>query len=78
MTKIFGRVYTMKALVIIGNGQGLGGFGVGQAPLFKTNIAILRAIRRATNRLFYIERLEDRTIYQVLYSFKYVKTIFLI
>lgn len=65
MTRIFGRVYTMKALVIVGNEKGLGGFGIGQAPLFKTNIAIIRAMKRAAKRLFYIERLEDRTIYQV-------------
>jgi hypothetical protein len=33
MTKIFGRVHTMTALVITGNGKGLAGYAVGRVSL---------------------------------------------
>jgi ribosomal protein S5 len=33
MTKIFGRVHTMAALTITGNGKGLAGFAVGKVSL---------------------------------------------
>lgn len=65
MTRIFGRVYTMFALTIVGNGKGLAGFGVGRAPMFKSNLAIVQSLKHASRNLFYVELFENRTIYQV-------------
>lgn len=35
MTKVFGRVHTMSALVFTGNGKGLGGYAVGKVGQLK-------------------------------------------
>lgn len=76
MTKIFGRVYTMFALTIIGNGKGLAGFGVGRAPMFKSNLAIVASMRHASRNLFYVELFENRTIFQVKFLKKVLKRVF--
>ncbi|KJH52375.1 ribosomal protein S5 domain protein [Dictyocaulus viviparus] len=68
MTKVFGRVYTMAALVITGNGEGLAGYAVGKAPLHRTTAAILKGMNMAARKLFYVELLENRTIYQDFYA----------
>ncbi|KAK0408600.1 hypothetical protein QR680_004048 [Steinernema hermaphroditum] len=53
MTRVFGRVHTMSALIITGNGRGTAGYAVGKAPIHRTNNAIL---------------LEGRTIFQDFYA----------
>uniref|UniRef100_A0A0N4ZLV2 Small ribosomal subunit protein uS5m n=1 Tax=Parastrongyloides trichosuri TaxID=131310 RepID=A0A0N4ZLV2_PARTI len=68
MTGVFGRVHTMSALVFIGNGKGLGAYAVGKAPIHKTNVAIVNGMKMASRKLFYVELLEDRTIYQDFYA----------
>lgn len=68
MTKIFGRVHTMSALVVTGNGRGLAGYAVGKAPIHRTHNAIVNAMRMASRKLFYVELLEGRTIYQDFYA----------
>lgn len=80
MTRIFGRVYTMCALTVIGNGKGLAGYGIGKAPMFKSNIAIVTSMKNASRRLFHVELFENRTIYQVsfylFYKYSYYYQIF--
>uniref|UniRef100_A0A7E4W5P4 Small ribosomal subunit protein uS5m n=1 Tax=Panagrellus redivivus TaxID=6233 RepID=A0A7E4W5P4_PANRE len=68
MTGVFGRVHTMSALVITGNGRGLAGYAVGKAGIHRTNNAIIKAMNMAARKLFYVELLEDRTIYQDFYA----------
>ncbi|KAJ1351132.1 28S ribosomal protein S5, mitochondrial [Parelaphostrongylus tenuis] len=68
MTRVFGRVHTMAALVITGNGQGLAGYAVGKAPLHRTTTAIVNGMNMAARKLFYVDLLEGRTIYQDFYA----------
>uniref|UniRef100_A0A0N5CHX6 Small ribosomal subunit protein uS5m n=1 Tax=Strongyloides papillosus TaxID=174720 RepID=A0A0N5CHX6_STREA len=68
MTGIFGRVHTMCALVFIGNGKGLAGYAVGKAPIHQTNTSIINGMKLASRKLFYVELLENRTIYQDFYA----------
>ncbi|MFH4977782.1 hypothetical protein AB6A40_004491 [Gnathostoma spinigerum] len=68
MTRVFGRVHTMSALVITGNGHGLAGYAVGKAPIHHTNNAILNAMKMASRKLFFVELLENRTIFQDFYA----------
>lgn len=68
MTRVFGRVHTMSALVITGNGNGLAGYAVGKAGIHRTNNAIIKAMNMAARKLFYVELLENRTIYQDFYA----------
>lgn len=68
MTKVFGRVHTMSALVFVGNGQGLGGYAVGKAGLHRTMNAIIDGMNTAARKLFFVELLEGRTIYQDFYA----------
>ncbi|VDO74309.1 unnamed protein product [Haemonchus placei] len=68
MTRVFGRVHTMAALVITGNGNGLAGYAVGKAPLHRTTTAIVNGMNMAARKLFYVELLEGRTIYQDFYA----------
>lgn len=65
MTKIFGRVHNMNALVITGNGKGLAGYAVGKAAIHRTNNAIIAGMNMAGRKLFFVELLNGRTIYQV-------------
>uniref|UniRef100_A0A1I8BM95 Small ribosomal subunit protein uS5m n=1 Tax=Meloidogyne hapla TaxID=6305 RepID=A0A1I8BM95_MELHA len=61
-----GRKHSIRAVVFIGNGKGVGGFAFTRAPVFQSQTAVSNAIRRASRKLFYVERFEDRTIYQLL------------
>ena len=68
MTRVFGRVHTMAALVFTGNGRGLGGYAVGKSGIHRTNHAIIKGMNMAARKLFYVELLENRTIYQDFYA----------
>ncbi|CAD5230934.1 unnamed protein product [Bursaphelenchus xylophilus] len=68
MTKIFGRVHTMNALVFVGNGKGLAGYAVGKAGLKRSMNAVIKGMGIASRKLFYVELLEGRTIYQDFYA----------
>lgn len=68
MTRVFGRVHTMSALVFIGNGKGLGSYAVGKAGLHRTMHAIINGINMASRKLFHVELLEGRTIYHDFYA----------
>ena len=68
MTTVFGRVHPMSALVITGNGKGLAGYAVGKAPIHRTTTAIINGMNMAARKLFFVELLEDRTIYQDFYA----------
>ncbi|KAI6213384.1 S5 DRBM domain-containing protein [Aphelenchoides besseyi] len=68
MTRVFGRVHTMSALVVTGNGNGLAGYAVGKAGIHRSMNAIAKGMSSASRKLFYVERLEDRTIYQDFYA----------
>lgn len=68
MTRVFGRVHTMWALVFVGNGRGLGGYAVGKAGIHRTMNAIINGQKMAARKLFYVDLLEDRTIFQDFYA----------
>uniref|UniRef100_A0A8D0C987 Small ribosomal subunit protein uS5m n=1 Tax=Salvator merianae TaxID=96440 RepID=A0A8D0C987_SALMN len=72
MTAKEGRKRSVSALVAVGNGNGAAGFALGKAS------DRLNALRKAKNRaihfLNYIERYEDRTIYQDITS-RFEKTV---
>ncbi|KHN82296.1 Putative 28S ribosomal protein S5, mitochondrial [Toxocara canis] len=68
MTRVFGRVHTMNALIVTGNGRGLAGYAVGKAAIHRTNNAIVNAMKMASRKLFFVELLEGRTIYQDFYA----------
>lgn len=68
MTRVFGRVHTMSALIVTGNGRGLAGYAVGKAAIHRTNNAIVNAMKMASRKLFFVELLEGRTIYQDFYA----------
>ncbi|CAI4223004.1 unnamed protein product [Auanema sp. JU1783] len=68
MTKVFGRVHTMSALVITGNGNGLAGYAVGKAPIHRTTTAIIDGMNMASKKLFFVDLHEGRTIYQDFYA----------
>ncbi|KHJ86394.1 ribosomal protein S5 domain protein [Oesophagostomum dentatum] len=68
MTRVFGRVHTMAALVVTGNGKGLAGYAVGKAPLHRTTTAIVNGMNMASRKLFFVDLLEGRTIYQDFYA----------
>eukprot|EP00008_Paramoeba_atlantica_P011358 CAMPEP_0201492426 /NCGR_PEP_ID=MMETSP0151_2-20130828/33061_1 /ASSEMBLY_ACC=CAM_ASM_000257 /TAXON_ID=200890 /ORGANISM="Paramoeba atlantica, Strain 621/1 / CCAP 1560/9" /LENGTH=250 /DNA_ID=CAMNT_0047879229 /DNA_START=369 /DNA_END=1121 /DNA_ORIENTATION=+ len=55
-----GRVQTISALVMVGNGNGVAGFGYGTGN--KARDAVDRAMKNAHRNLFSIQRYEDRTI----------------
>ncbi|CAI5451849.1 unnamed protein product [Caenorhabditis angaria] len=68
MTNVFGRVHTMSALVVTGNGKGLAGYAVGKAPIHRTTTAIIHGMNMASRKLFFVELHEGRTIYQDFYA----------
>uniref|UniRef100_A0A0K0F9V6 Small ribosomal subunit protein uS5m n=1 Tax=Strongyloides venezuelensis TaxID=75913 RepID=A0A0K0F9V6_STRVS len=68
MTGVFGRVHTMSSLVFIGNGKGLAGYAVGKAPIHQRHSSIINGMKIASRKLFYVELLENRTIYQDFYA----------
>ncbi|CAG8559622.1 20790_t:CDS:2 [Dentiscutata erythropus] len=56
-----GRVVSMYALVVVGNGDGVAGFGEGKHEESPT--AIKKATNQAIKNLRYFERYDDRTIF---------------
>lgn len=66
-----GRTPTMQALVMVGNGQGVGGFAVGKA--IEVSDAVEKATKKAAKRLYHIDRFEDRTIHHSVRQ-KFCKT----
>ncbi|KAM7445055.1 28S ribosomal protein S5 [Porites harrisoni] len=67
-----GRKKTQRAIVVVGNKNGVAGFGVGrgQAPLS----AMKQARNKAVNYLYFVERCNDHTIYHDLET-RHKKTI---
>lgn len=63
-----GRKFTMNALVITGNGKGLVGYAVAKSNIFRPMAAVATALKAASRKLFHVELLEDRTIYQDFYA----------
>ena len=66
-----GRKRTLSATVLVGNGNGLVGFGVGRGEVALA--AIRKAKNKAVNYLQYIPRYEDRTLFHNIYV-KYKQT----
>ncbi|CAG8521038.1 3767_t:CDS:2 [Funneliformis caledonium] len=56
-----GRIPSMYALVVVGNGKGVAGFGEGKHDEVQT--AIKKATNIAIKSLRYFERYDDRTLY---------------
>ena len=59
MNGSLGRVRSMSAFVITGNGNGLAGFGLGRAQM--GNAALRKARNRAGQKLMYFERYNNHT-----------------
>jgi ribosomal protein S5 len=61
-TKVMGggRIFSVSALVLVGNGNGTAGFGYGKALTMQQ--AMQRANRDAEKNLITIDRFEDRTL----------------
>ncbi|KAL3101296.1 hypothetical protein niasHT_028052 [Heterodera trifolii] len=68
MHSIRGRVFSTRALVFVGNGNKVGGFALARASGFKVNLAIARAVKKASRDLFHIELHEDRTVFQDFFA----------
>lgn len=74
MTGILGRTKRMHALVVTGNGNGLGGFSV---ALGKDGRAVVRHARnRAAQSLLYIPRWENHTVMHDFFSRYHFTTVF--
>jgi len=65
MTGRQGRVYSKKAQVVVGNGNGV--IGVGAATSSDFVSAVRKAKTKAEKRLQLIERFEERTVFEDLY-----------
>ncbi|EEC02004.1 ribosomal protein S5, putative [Ixodes scapularis] len=66
MTGNLGRTRRHKAVVVVGNKNGLIGFASGKAPEAKA--ALRMAKNRAIQRLRYIDRFEDHTVYHNFFT----------
>ncbi|KAJ2799075.1 28S ribosomal protein S5, mitochondrial [Coemansia guatemalensis] len=67
-----GKIPTMYALVVVGNGNGAAGFGEGRGQ--ETSKAVLNATRKAIKDIQMIPRYDDRTIYHDIdHKFKATK-----
>ncbi|EJD74977.1 hypothetical protein LOAG_17794 [Loa loa] len=64
----YGRQHTMSALIVTGNGNGLGGYAIGKAGLKHHIRAVVDGMKMASRKLVYVELLENRTIYQDFYA----------
>lgn len=60
-----GRVYSIRALVVVGNGNGT--FGVGMHSSHDVPNAARKARIKALKRLQFIDRYEDRTVFEDMY-----------
>ncbi|KAK6183577.1 hypothetical protein SNE40_011031 [Patella caerulea] len=66
VTGNMGKRMRASVMVVTGNGNGLAGFAVAKAPLGRT--AIRKAKNRAAQRLLYIERYNNHTVYHNMYN----------
>ncbi|KAJ2084435.1 28S ribosomal protein S5, mitochondrial [Coemansia sp. RSA 988] len=67
-----GKIPTMYALVVVGNGNGAAGFGEGRGP--EASKAVLMATRKAIKDIRMFPRYDDRTIYHDIdHKFKATK-----
>ena len=67
-----GDLTNFTAMVVVGNGDGVIGFGTGKAA--EVGQAIDKAYRKAARSLVYVKRFEDHTIYHEVKA-KYCKTL---
>lgn len=65
MNNKVGRVYSFRAMVAVGNGRGTFGIDMVAGPDIHT--ASRQARAKALKKLQYIERYEDRTVYEDMY-----------
>jgi len=56
-----GSLMSFNALMLVGNGDGLVGFGSAKAP--ETDLAIDKATRHALRNLYYVDRARGKTFY---------------
>ncbi|KAJ3416522.1 28S ribosomal protein S5, mitochondrial [Chytridiales sp. JEL 0842] len=56
-----GKVRSVSAIVVVGNGNGVGGYGEGRA--MDVQGAVMKAVRQAEKNMLPIERFEHRTIF---------------
>lgn len=61
-----GKMPSMYALVVVGNGQGL--VGVGEGNHDTANVAVQKAFSQAVRSMDYVERYEDRTVWGTMQS----------
>jgi len=66
MTGTLGRKMSFAALVVTGNKNGLAGFGLGKSQSGKTAIRVAK--NRAAQRLVYIPRFSDHTVYHNMFT----------
>ncbi|ROT76006.1 28S ribosomal protein S5, mitochondrial [Penaeus vannamei] len=72
MSGIFGRKRRMSMFVVTGNGNGLGGFALAKANTMPATMR--KAKNRAGQKLIYIERYNDHTVFHDFFSqFGYTK-----
>ncbi|KAI9017846.1 ribosomal protein S5, C-terminal domain-containing protein [Gaertneriomyces semiglobifer] len=57
-----GKVRSVSALVVVGNGNGVAGYGEGRGADMQS--AVLKATRNAEKNLNYFHRFNNRTVYQ--------------
>jgi len=74
MSGIFGRVRRLSMFVITGNGNGLAGFALAKGNGMKSVMRKVKA--RAAQKLIYIERYNDHTVYHDFYCRFYQTKIF--
>jgi len=67
-----GDLTNFTAMVVVGNGDGVIGFGTGKAA--EVGLAIDKAYRKAARSLMYVKRFEDHTIFHAVKA-KYCKTL---
>lgn len=56
-----GKIRRFQALVVMGNGNGCGGYGLSKAA--EASVAIQKASLQAIKDLKFVERYDDRTVY---------------
>ncbi|KAJ2879295.1 28S ribosomal protein S5, mitochondrial [Coemansia aciculifera] len=67
-----GKIPSMYAMVVVGNGMGSAGFGEGKS--FEASKAVVLATRQAIKSMQHFPRYDDRTIYHdIEYKFKATK-----
>lgn len=56
-----GKVRSVTAIVIVGNGNGSAGYGEGKAP--ESAAAVQKATRAAIKNMVYVDRYDGRTVF---------------